>query len=128
MGTILALAAAVLYGSADFLGGAAARRARPSRVLAVTTTAGAAVVVVTALFIGLAAIGRARPERAAQPGWRGRAGLGRGRGRGRCVRAAAVLSGFLDRADERGGPVSALASTLLPLGVAMAQGERPSPP
>ena len=35
MGTILALAAALLYGSADFLGGAAARKARPLAVLAV---------------------------------------------------------------------------------------------
>ena len=31
MGTILALAAALLYGSADFLGGAAARKARRSQ-------------------------------------------------------------------------------------------------
>ena len=56
MGTILALAAAVLYGSADFLGGAAARRARPVDVLAVTTSAGAAVVVVSALVFSLTGV------------------------------------------------------------------------
>ncbi|HEY0718638.1 MAG TPA: hypothetical protein VGD68_13550 [Streptosporangiaceae bacterium] len=50
MGTILALAAAVLYGSADFLGGASARRARPVDVLAVATSAGAVVVVVAGLL------------------------------------------------------------------------------
>ena len=57
----------------------------------------------TALFIGLAAIGGHGPSaltsRAAGPGWAGAwpagaAGVGR---------AAAVLSGFLGRADERGG-------------------------
>ena len=49
MGTILALAAAMLYGSADFLGGAASRRGRPVAVLAVTAPAGAAVMVIGAL-------------------------------------------------------------------------------
>ncbi len=41
MVTILALAAAVLYGTADFLGGVASRRARVFAVLAITVPAGA---------------------------------------------------------------------------------------
>ncbi len=50
MVTILALAAAVLYGTADFLGGVASRRARVFAVLATTVPAGAAVVIVVALL------------------------------------------------------------------------------
>ena len=50
MVTILALAAAVLYGTADFLGGVASRRASVFAVLAVTVPAGAVVVVVVALL------------------------------------------------------------------------------
>jgi hypothetical protein len=48
--TILALAAAVLYGTADFLGGVASRRASVFAVLATTVPAGAAVVIVVALL------------------------------------------------------------------------------
>ena len=40
MVTILALAAAVLYGTADFLGGVASRRASVFAVLATTVPAG----------------------------------------------------------------------------------------
>ena len=50
MVTILALAAAVLYGTADFLGGVASRRASVFAVLATTVPAGAAVVLVVALL------------------------------------------------------------------------------
>ena len=46
MVTILALAAAALYGTADFLGGVASRRASVFAVLALTVPAGAVVVVV----------------------------------------------------------------------------------
>src|SRR5213082_2515130 len=48
--TMLALAAAVLYGTADFLGGMASRRASVFAVLATTVPAGAAVVIVVALL------------------------------------------------------------------------------
>ena len=48
--TILALAAAVLYGTADFLGGVASRRANVFAVLATTVPAGATVVLVVALL------------------------------------------------------------------------------
>ncbi|HEY1672016.1 MAG TPA: DMT family transporter [Streptosporangiaceae bacterium] len=127
MGTILALTAAVLYGSADFLGGAAARRARPISVLAVTTTAGAAVVVLTALFIGLAAIGGHGPSALTSLG--GRAGLGWGVAGGVAGVSGLLLFylGFSVAPMSVVAPVSALASTLLPLGVAVAQGERLSP-
>ena len=46
---ILALAAAVLYGTADFLGGVASRRASALAVMAVTMPAGAVVVLAAAL-------------------------------------------------------------------------------
>src|ERR1700694_5085778 len=48
--TILALAAAVLYGTADFLGGVASRRASVFAVLAMTVPAGAVVVVLVAVL------------------------------------------------------------------------------
>jgi hypothetical protein len=52
MVTVFALAAALLYGSADFLGGAATRRAHVLSVLLVSGTAGFAVVALAALLAG----------------------------------------------------------------------------
>ena len=49
---VFALAAAVLYGSADFLGGAASRRLRASSVLTVSAPVGAAVLLLAALLAG----------------------------------------------------------------------------
>ena len=124
MGTILALAAAVLYGSADFLGGAAARRARPVDVLAVTTAAGAAVVLVSALVFsltGLAGHGLVTGTGASGLAW-GAAG-----GVAGVVGLLFFYFGFSVAPMSVVAPVSALASTLLPLGVAIAQGERPGP-
>ena len=124
MGTILALAAAVLYGSADFLGGAAARRARPVDVLAVTTSAGAAVVLVSALVFsltGLAGHGLVTGTGASGLAW-GAAG-----GVAGVVGLLFFYFGFSVAPMSVVAPVSALASTLLPLGVAIAQGERPGP-
>jgi drug/metabolite transporter (DMT)-like permease len=127
LGPILALTAAVLYGSADFLGGAAARRARPISVLAVTTTTREGVVVVTALFIGLAAIGGHGPSALTSLG--GGAGLGWGVAGGVAGVSGLLLFylGFSVAPMSVVAPVSALASTLLPLGVAVGQGERLSP-
>ena len=65
MVTILALAAAALYGTADFLGGVASRRASAFTVLALTVPAGAVVMVLAALLGQRQAGGwvpRLRPE------------------------------------------------------------------
>lgn len=121
MGTILALVAAVLYGSADFLGGAAARRARPIAVLAVTTPAGAVVMVICALAAGAAGIGGHGLPGPAGLGWGAAAGVAG------AVGLLAFYAGFATAPMSVVAPVAALASTLLPLGVAVAQGERPGP-
>jgi hypothetical protein len=52
MVTIFALAAALLYGSADFLGGVATRHARVLSVLPLSAAAGAVVVLAAALASG----------------------------------------------------------------------------
>ena len=127
MGTILALAAAVLYGSADFLGGAAARRARPLAVLAITAPAGAVVMVVSAVVASAAGVG----GHATAPlgGSAGLAGLAWGAAAG-IAGAAGLLTfyaGFSVAPMSVVAPISALASALLPLGVAIAQGERLRP-
>jgi drug/metabolite transporter (DMT)-like permease len=121
MGTILALAAAVLYGSADFLGGAAARRARPLAVLAITTPAGAVITVVAAAVAGAAGLGGS--------GLPGPAGLAWGAAAGAAGTAGLLMfyAGFSMAPMSVVAPISALASALLPLGVAIAQGERPGP-
>jgi len=127
MGTILALAAAVLYGTADFLGGAAARRARPLAVLAITAPAGAAVTVVSAVVAGAAGIGG--HATAGLGGSAGLAGVAWGAAAG-IAGAAGLLTfyaGFSVAPMSVVAPISALASALLPLGVAIAQGERLSP-
>jgi drug/metabolite transporter (DMT)-like permease len=125
LGTILALAAALLYGSADFLGGAASRRGRPVAVLAVTAPAGAAVVLVSALIgtaLGLGGHGIA--------GASGLGGLAWGAAGGAAGAIGLIMfySGFATAPMSVVAPVSALVATLLPLGVAVAQGERPGPP
>jgi drug/metabolite transporter (DMT)-like permease len=127
VGTILALAAAVLYGSADFLGGAAARRARPVSVLVVTTAAGATAVMLAALLIGLAGLGRHGPG--ALTSLAGPAGLAWGglAGVTGVIGLLLFYLGFSVAPMSVVAPVSALASTLLPLGVALGQGERLGP-
>src|SRR5260370_18263338 len=59
---VFGLAAAVLYGSADFLGGAASRRARALSVLTVSAPAGAIIILAAALAVGA-------PVRVAGLGW-----------------------------------------------------------
>ena len=124
--TILALAAAVLYGTADFLGGVASRRASVSAVLATTVPAGAVVVVVVALLSetpwlgGLLGHGLGSPTSvggwgavawAAASGVCGAAGL------------VAFYAGFAAAPISVVAPVAALVSTVLPVGVAIAGGE-----
>lgn len=114
MVVIFALAAAVLYGTADFLGGAAARRASAIAVLSVTAPVGEIVIIIAALAAG-------GPVRLAGFGW-GVAGGAAG-GVGLIVFYAGLAAGPMSVV----APITALVSTVLPVGVAIAQGERPGP-
>jgi drug/metabolite transporter (DMT)-like permease len=125
--TILALAAAVLYGTADFLGGVASRRASVFAVLAVTVPAGAVVVVAVALLGeapwlgGLLGHGLGSPTSFGNwsaVGWAAASGV--------CGSAGliAFYAGFAAAPISVVAPVAALVSTVLPVGVAIAGGER----
>jgi drug/metabolite transporter (DMT)-like permease len=111
MVTIFALAAALMYGSADFLGGAATRHARVLAVLPLSAGAGAVVMVAAAVVSG-------EPFRAGGLGW-GLAGGGIG-GVGLMIFYAGLAAGPMSVV----APVSALMATVLPVGVALTQGER----
>lgn len=114
MVTVFALVSAVLYGSADFLGGAATRRAHVLSVLVLSSVAGLVIAVV-------AAVGSGEPFAAAGLGW----GLGAGvvGGLGLIVFYSGLAAGPMSVV----APVSALVATILPVGIALAQGERPGP-
>jgi uncharacterized membrane protein len=113
MVTIFALSAAILYGSADFLGGFATRHARVLSVLPLSTAAGTFIVLAAALVSG-------QPIRAEGLAW----GLAAGvvGGLGLMVFYAGLAAGPMSVV----APVSALISTILPVGVALADGERAS--
>lgn len=114
MVTVLALAAAALYGSADFLGGSATRRAHVLSVLLVSATAGTAFVVGAAVLAG----GRPQPAGLAWGACAGASG-----GVGLMFFYSALAAGPMSVV----APVSALVSTVLPVGAALADGERPGP-
>ncbi len=118
---ILALAAALLYGSADFLGGVAARRASPFAVMAATMPAGAVIVLSVAV---VATVVRGGGAMTAFGGWGAMAWAvgGAVSGAGGLV---AFYTGFARAPMSVVAPVSALVSTVLPVGVAIAGGERP---
>ncbi len=122
MGTILALAAAAGYGLSDFLGGAASRRARPLAVLTVTAPAGTVITVALALLGSAFGFGGAGTG-----GWHG---LAWGAAAGVIGNAGLTVfyAGFVAAPMSVVAPVSALVSTVLPVGVAIAQGERPGLP
>jgi drug/metabolite transporter (DMT)-like permease len=108
---VFALAAAVLYGSADFLGGAASRRSRALSVASLSVPAGAVVMLLAAAVAG-------GPVSTAGLGWAVAAGA---------VGAAGLLAFYTGLAAgpmSVVAPVSALMSTVLPVGVAIASGER----
>ncbi|HEY1915501.1 MAG TPA: EamA family transporter [Streptosporangiaceae bacterium] len=109
---IFALAAAVLYGAADFLGGAGSRRASAIAVLATTAPVGGVVMLIAALAAG-------GPLHLAGLGW-GLAGGAAG-GVGLLVLYAGLAAGPMTVV----APVTALVATVLPVGVAVAGGERP---
>jgi drug/metabolite transporter (DMT)-like permease len=109
---VFGLVAAVLYGSADFLGGAASRRTRALSVLTASAPAGASIILAAALAFG-------GPVRLAGLGWALAGGaLG---GAGLIVFYAGLAAGPMSVV----APVSALVSTTVPVSVAVASGERP---
>jgi drug/metabolite transporter (DMT)-like permease len=127
--TILALVAAMLYGTADFLGGVASRRASVFAVLALTVPAGAVVMVLVASlgqvpalggFVGHGGLGApASLGDWSAAGWAAASGV--------CGSAGliAFYAGFASAPISVVAPVAALVSAVLPVGVAMAGGERP---
>jgi drug/metabolite transporter (DMT)-like permease len=109
---LLGLAAAVLYGSGDFLGGLAARRAHVLVVLTLAEGVGAAVALAAA---------------ALSPGSPSPAGLAWGIGAG-LVGGLGLIIFYIGLAAgpmSVVAPVSGLVSTVLPVAVALADGERP---
>ncbi len=116
MVTILALVSAILYGTADFLGGAGSRRAPVLALLVVSTPVGTVLMIVAALFAGGA------PPTHAALAWGAAGGLAGGFG------LIVFYAGLAAAPMSVVAPVSALAATLLPVGVALSGGERPSLP
>jgi drug/metabolite transporter (DMT)-like permease len=109
---LLGLAAAVLYGSGDFLGGLAARRAHVLAVLTLAEGAGATVALAAATL---------------SPGSPSLAGLAWGIGAG-LVGGLGLIIFYIGLAAgpmSVVAPVSGLVSTVLPVAVALAGGERP---
>ncbi len=109
---LLGLAAAVLYGSGDFLGGMATRRAHVLTVLTVAETAA----VIAAL--SAAAIW---PGQASLAGLTWGISAGLTGGLGLIIFYVGLATGPMSVV----APVSGLVSTILPVAVALAQGERP---
>ncbi len=109
---LLGLAAAVLYGSGDFLGGMATRRAHVLTVLTLVETAG--------VIVALAAA-------AMWPGPAGVAGLAWGLSAGLVGGLGLIVfyTGLAAGPMSVVAPVSGLVSTVLPVAVALAGGERP---
>jgi drug/metabolite transporter (DMT)-like permease len=108
--TVLALSAALLYGIADFLGGAASRRATALSVLLVSVPIGLLTLAAASVFAG---------------GTATVAGLAWGFGSG-LISGAGFLAFY--RALARGpmsvvAPVSALAAAIVPVGVGLLGGE-----
>jgi drug/metabolite transporter (DMT)-like permease len=109
---LLGLAAAVLYGSGDFLGGMATRRAHVLTVLALVETTGLIAAVAAAVISG---------GPASLPGltWGFSAGVIGGLG------LIIFYTGLAAGPMSVVAPVAGLVSTVLPVAVALAEGERP---
>jgi drug/metabolite transporter (DMT)-like permease len=108
---MFALAAAVLYGSADFLGGAATRRSRALSVASLSVPAGGLVMLAAAVVAG-------GPAPTAGLGWS--LASGAFGAIGLIVFYVGLAAGPMSVV----APVSALVSTIVPVGVAVASGER----
>ena len=111
MAILLALAAAVLYGTADFVGGVGSRQASALTFLAVSAPVGAVVMLAAALAAG-------GPATAGSLGW----GLAAGGASGTGV--IMFFAGLAAGPVSVVAPLSALGAALLPVGVAVAEGER----
>ena len=112
MVVLLGLTAAMLYGAGDFLGGMASRRAPVLTVLMLAETAGVIVVLpVASMSPG--------PARLAGLAWGMSAGIVGGLG------VIIFYIGLAAGPMSVVAPVSGLVSTVLPVGVALAEGERP---
>jgi drug/metabolite transporter (DMT)-like permease len=109
---LLGLAAAVLYGSGDFLGGMASRRTHVLTVLMLAETVG---------VIGALAAAAMSPGPAHPAGLAWGAGAGLVGGLGLIIFYIGLATGPMSVV----APVSGLVSTVLPVGVALAEGERP---
>lgn len=114
MVVVYALAAALLYGSADFLGGVATRRATALSILPASALAGVVVVLAAALVSGQAATGTGI-----------RWGLIAGAVGG--VGLIVFYVGLAEGPMSVVAPTSALTATILPVAVALAGGERANP-
>jgi drug/metabolite transporter (DMT)-like permease len=114
MSGLLALAAAVSYGTADFFGGAAARRQTALAVLLVSTPVGLLTMLVAAVLTG---------------GHPTVAGLLWGAAAGTCGGTGVMLFYHALAVGPMSvvAPVSALTAALLPVLVALVSGERPAP-
>jgi len=109
---LLGLAAGVLYGTGDFLGGLATRRVQVLAVLMLAETAG--------VFVAV-------PAAAMSPGPARLAGLAWGTGAGLVGGLGLIIFyvGLAAGPMSVVAPVSGLVSTILPVAVALAEGERP---
>ena len=110
---LLGLAAGVLYGAGDFLGGLATRRVQVLAVLMLAETAGVIVAVPAAAM-------SPGPARLAGLAWGISAGMVGGLGL--IIFYVGLAAGPMSVV----APVSGLVSTILPVAVALAEGERPS--
>jgi drug/metabolite transporter (DMT)-like permease len=109
---LLGLAAAVLYGSGDFIGGAASRRVPVLTVLMLAESAGSVVALAAAAM-------SSSPASVAGLAWGAGAGLTGGFG------LILFYTGLATGPMSVVAPVSGLVSTILPVAVALAEGERP---
>ena len=112
MVVLLGLAAAVLYGGGDFLGGMATRRAHVLTVLMLVETAAVIVSVAVAVLSGGPAI---------LPGLAWGFSAGAIGGLGLIIFYVGLAAGPMSVV----APVSGLVATVLPVAVALAEGERP---
>jgi drug/metabolite transporter (DMT)-like permease len=109
--TIYALAAALMYGCADFLGGVATRRARALSILPGSALAGLAIVLVATLIAGGSPTGTGFAWGLAAGGVGG-------------VGLIVFYAGLAEGPMTIVAPTSALTATVLPVTVSLAEGER----